>query len=108
MEEYQATIQKGELPLLKSHRLSKEDLQIRAALLDIACKGECQWNSVVTDPSSLQTLNVMAEEGLIELKDNGFQVTVLGMAFLRNICSVFDRRMKSSPKTQGPVFSKAI
>lgn len=108
VEEYQATIQKGELPLLKSHRLSKEDLQIRAALLDIACKGECQWNSVVTDPSSLQTLNVMAEEGLIELKDNGFQVTVLGMAFLRNICSVFDRRMKSSPKTQGPVFSKAI
>ena len=107
VEDYQAYVRKGELALLKGHLLSGDDLEIREIILDLACKGELQWDHVSPDLGVLATLRSMAEEGLIEFLEDRFKITTLGMAFLRNICSVFDKRMNASQQS-GPVFSKAI
>lgn len=108
VENYQREIETGKLALEKGHLLSEDDLEIRRKILDISCRGELSWKSDAPDLSVQTELNTMAEEGLIEWSSEGFKVTRLGMAFLRNICSVFDQRMRRKQNSDQPLFSKAI
>ncbi|UII19088.1 oxygen-independent coproporphyrinogen III oxidase [Fulvivirga ligni] len=109
VEEYKALVNNGMLPIERGHILSEEDQQIKDFILDIACKGELFWgyNPDLLDFNTSFQLNTMAQEGLIKLYENGLRLTDLGMAFLRNICSVFDKKLQSK-KSQQPLFSKAI
>jgi oxygen-independent coproporphyrinogen-3 oxidase len=53
-----------------------------------------------------EELNVMQCEGIVTLSSVGLKVSALGRAFIRNVCSLFDKRMKSLPEKK--LFSKAI
>ena len=53
-----------------------------------------------------EELSLMHYEGIIILSDHGLAVTELGRAFVRNVCNLLDKRMRTLPEKK--LFSKAI
>jgi oxygen-independent coproporphyrinogen-3 oxidase len=107
VEDYMNSVKQSGTAITKGHILSEDDLLIRQCILEISCKGELSADLLVTvaDRTILDTLVEMEKEGILYLIDGGLKVTTAGEPFIRNICRVFDRRMRESDKT---VFSKAI
>lgn len=110
VEKYKETVEAGDLALNKGHFLTSEDRIIRQFIIDIACTGEARWHNYpqLLDFNMNIALLTMAQEGLIQLYATGLRVTPLGMAFLRNICMVFDKRLADRGEMTGQLFSKAI
>ncbi|MEM6524488.1 MAG: oxygen-independent coproporphyrinogen III oxidase [Bacteroidota bacterium] len=107
VEDYNSTVESG-IPIFKGHKLEESELEIRDRILSLTCKGELKWRVGQLSLTQLIKLNEMNDEGLIELYDEGLRITELGMAFLRNICAVFDLNINRKPTGDNPVFSKAI
>jgi len=110
VEKYKETVESGDLALNKGHFLTSEDRIIRQFIIDIACTGEARWHNYpqLLDFNMNIALLTMAQEGLIQLYATGLRVTPLGMAFLRNICMVFDKRLADRGEMTNQLFSKAI
>ncbi|WP_448697544.1 oxygen-independent coproporphyrinogen III oxidase [Mucilaginibacter sp. AW1-3] len=110
VEEYVNMVNSDMLPVFKGHLLSDDDLVIRRHILNIMCKGETSWNSR-SHPSEvlvngLERMQVLADDGLVELNSYHLQVTPLGKRFLRNVCMALDARLwADKPATQ--LFSMA-
>lgn len=111
VEDYSAKVVEGHLPVFKGHIMDEEDLQAKEAILQIACSGTISLTVLdrFGDPEAMHTLNTMTGEGILAHHADGFQVTQRGRAFIRNICSVFDRRLKlNQTRCDTPLFSKSI
>jgi len=110
VEEYINLINNNELPVVKGHFLSAEDMIIRKHILNIMCKGETQWN-LHEEPSyvlieGLERMLDLAKDGLVDVNSHRLIVTPLGKHFLRNICMALDARLwADQPATQ--LFSMA-
>ncbi len=108
---YKAASEKGELDLVKACYLTDEDLQVKKAILDISCKRELFFSNDLkpylakTIESELQE---MAEEGILTFDSKKLEVSDLGMTFLRNICKLFDNRLRNAKSGDSNMFSKAI
>ncbi|MBT6439960.1 MAG: coproporphyrinogen III oxidase, partial [Flavobacteriales bacterium] len=110
-EEYQEVVNQGEIPLLRGHLLSEEDLIIRKHILNIMCHFETSWkNTDQQTPAFLEGLKLldeMKEDGLVIVEDNKLTVPEKGRLFVRNICMCFDAKMiREKPETQ--VFSQTV
>jgi len=111
VEDYLRLVNEGELPVFKGHLLTGDDLIIRKHILNIMCKGNATWNHH-TEPcpslfASLERLQPLADDDLIELNAWGLKVTPQGKPFLRNICMALDARLwANEPDTQ--LFSMAV
>lgn len=111
VEEYLQLVNSGKLPVFKGHLLTDDDLIIRQHILDIMCKGHTEWHHLAVPSHAvaegIQRLQVLANDGLIELSPGGLTVTPLGKGFLRNICMALDARLWANvPTTQ--LFSMAV
>jgi oxygen-independent coproporphyrinogen III oxidase len=108
VEDYISSIKEYGSAIVKGHVLSDDDRLIKKCILEISCKGELSEEllSQVNDRAILDALVEMEKEGILYLWNGGLKVTAAGEPFIRNICSVFDRRMDEQSKEQ--VFSKAI
>jgi oxygen-independent coproporphyrinogen III oxidase len=108
VEAYEEKIFNGEWAIFKGHAQSEEDLLIKRCILDVACNGELSMASLhsIMNDTLFEELSLMQEEGIVILSDEGLKVTTLGRAFIRNVCSLFDKRMKHLPEKK--IFSKAI
>jgi oxygen-independent coproporphyrinogen-3 oxidase len=110
VEEYIAMVNNGELPVVKGHFLTDEDMVIRKHILDIMCKGETYWD-FHEEPcyalfEGLERMQQLADDDLIELSSYKLTVTPTGKRFLRNICMALDARLwADQPSTQ--LFSMA-
>lgn len=109
-EEYLAKVTAGTTAVFKGHLQSDEDILVRKCILEIACRSQLSKSLLnrVADQRILDELEGMEQEGLISMADSGLVVTSEGRAFIRNICSVFDKRLKNAAASASPVFSKAI
>lgn len=110
IDAYEKACQNGELDLVKGYFLSDEDLMVKRAILDITCRRELFFSDDLKPylPETIkEELQVMHNEGIIELSDEKLVVTDLGMIFLRNIAKPFDNKLRHSQKG-GNMFSKAI
>lgn len=99
------------LAIFKGHALTKRDMLTRQCILDIACTGNIYSKSLeqFREADVMTTLYKMQAEGMLTTNIDGFQVTELGRAFVRNICAVFDERMNSrTNKDAKKRFSQAI
>lgn len=111
VEEYIAAVGQNELPIVKGHFLTEEDMIIRKHILDIMCKGQTCWD-FNEEPSyalfeGLERIQDLADDGLVEISANCLHVTPKGKHFLRNICMALDARLwADKPETQ--LFSMAI
>lgn len=111
VEDYLKLVNTGELPVMKGHVLTNEDLVIRRHILNIMCKGETHWNYHIepctTLIEGLERLQPLVDDGLVELNSWSLKVTPQGKNYLRNICMALDARLwVNKPTTQ--LFSMAI
>jgi len=111
VETYKADVLQGELAALKGHFLTDEDLLLKAVILSIVCKGELQLSDKllqIIDAEAQTELEQMEAEGLIANSNGRLKITALGQGFIRNICVVFDQKLRRSEQAREQVFSKAI
>jgi len=111
LSDYQASIEKGELPIIKGHLLTEQDLIIRQHILNIMCHFETSWEDDDLKFKELTQVIVRLKElekdGLVLITRNKLIVPKVARAFVRNICMAFDLRLvKNKPETQ--LFSMTV
>ncbi len=111
IEDYYARLEQNELPLLRGHLLTNEDLIIRKHILNLMCQFETSWNDssmqFIELPMILNQLEEMEHDGLIEIKEHKLSITEKGKPFVRNVCMAFDLHlMRKAPETK--LFSMTI
>lgn len=110
VEEYEKAIQEEGEAIMKGHLQTEQDRVLRACILDIACRGRLAADDLlrVGDLDVSHALQELEADGLITRLQAGVQVSALGRAFIRNICQVFDQRMRDAKPLEKPLFSRAI
>lgn len=111
LEAYYKSLEHNELPVVKGHLLTDEDLIIRKHILNLMCRFTTSWNDnhlyFKELPEVINQLAEMENDGLIQINNNTITVTEKGKPFVRNICMAFDLRLKRNvPKTQ--LFSMTV
>lgn len=111
VEEYQTIVNQGEIPLLRGHLLSDEDLIIREHILNIMCHFETSWKDERLQFPELQEcldrLAEMEQDGLVMIKEDGLKLPEAARPFVRNVCMAFDLRLvRNKPETR--IFSMTI
>ena len=111
VEKYMEEVHQGNLPLLRGHLLTGEDLIVRRHILNIMCHFETAWdNDKMKFPAlenSLTLLQEMRDDGLVIL--NGDRLTIPDHArpFVRNVCMAFDLHLiRNKPQTR--IFSMTV
>ncbi|WP_026463875.1 oxygen-independent coproporphyrinogen III oxidase [Adhaeribacter aquaticus] len=110
VELYTLSLEENKLPVFKGHLLTEKDLKIKEVILAIACRGEIKWDCKLInllDNEAHFELGKMQNDGLVHLSSDYLKVTAIGKAFIRNICMVFDSKLKKQLAKE-EVFSKAI
>ncbi len=110
LKDYLHRVNKEDLPpVVKSHYHTEEDLKVRAKLLHLICHFEGEWlnDRDYFDAFLKPRFRLLEEDGLVKLFPYQVKVTRRGQAFIRNVCSVLDRRL-SVQQLQKPTFSKAV
>jgi len=114
LDAYYEIIDKGQLPVFRGLKLNRDDELRRAVITQLICHFELtfaginqQWNVDFKDYFKLELdqLQSMANDGLLEINDQGIYVTPGGQLLIRNICMVFDVYLKQH---YGQRFSKVI
>ena len=112
---YQNSSREGRLPIERGILRTAEDELRRDVIHRIICtlKLDFAWleQRHAIDPrahftSSLEALEPMAADGLVELQEGGLQVTQRGRFFLRNVCMPFDSYL-AQPGDR-PVYSRTV
>ena len=111
LETYQARVEKGELPLLRGHILTQEDLVLRQHILNLMTSLETSWKDPELWSAHLENvqerLGELEKDGIVRTTAYSCHVTEQGRAFLRNVCMAFDARLlEKTPATQ--LFSQTI
>ena len=111
VEEYQDLVNQGEIPLLRGHHLTPEDLIIREHILNIMCHFETDWSEDRLKFAELndciKRLHEMEQDGLVILTPTGIRLPEEARPFVRNVCMAFDLRLlRKAPSTR--VFSMTI
>lgn len=109
VEGYSEKIAKGELAVFQGHVSTEEDKLIQGHILELICHQSTTFDKrfFAEHLDCYGQLQDMETDGLIKIQGTDTQVTALGKAFLRNICSALDIRMHQK-KSESQVFSKAI
>jgi len=110
VEKYQSSVLSEELPLTTGHYLTTEEMTSAKLINQLICNGKADF-SVSTLTMHLfeeakMDLEEMKNDGLLETDDYYVEVTEKGMLFVRNVCSLFDPKLKE--KSDKPQFSQSI
>jgi oxygen-independent coproporphyrinogen-3 oxidase len=104
MDQYNAAIDAGRLPVVRGIRLNKDDRIRRAVISQLMCHYslyfaavDLAWGVRSRDyfSAELQDLEPMVADGLLTLDSNGIQVLPAGRPLIRNICMVFDAWLRA-------------
>lgn len=111
VEEYEACVNEGKLPVVKGHVLNEEDLILRRHILNIMCNFETSWKEKETQCEALYTglerMKELEKDGLVTISPFELKVTETGRAFIRNICMCIDARYwRKTPEAK--TFSSAV
>jgi len=116
LSEYIEEAGKGEIPVMKGYRLSKDQMVIREVINELMCNEQILWNeigqrfnmsgeevknTVVYDSAKL---NEFEADGLIKLSDEKLEVTDEGLILIRNVAASLDPLLQNTTKT----FSKSV
>ncbi len=115
MDEYYARIDQDELAIFRGIEIDDDDLIRREVIMQLICHFNLKFASIEKRfginfkdyfAHELERYNIMLEDGLITLDDQGVAVTARGRLLIRNICMVFDRYIKPDEESQR--FSRLI
>lgn len=93
LEEYNAAVAKGDLPVAKGYVLNEDDLLRRQIILSLMCHFEVD--------ERYQSLATEIQEGLIEKAGGKLVATPMGRLFIRNIASAFDAYLGKGQFSKG-------
>lgn len=118
LQQYEARIQAGELPLQRGHVLSVEDRRVRAQIWQLisgapmlvtSTEQSLPWWQLVRE-----RLAPLLQDGLLRQtsagsgsQDVGLEVTATGRAFLRQVCSAFDPWQPAESHVPAPAMAIA-
>ncbi len=111
---YHDALRRGEFPVERGMRLSRDDVIRRWVIRRLMCSFELNRAQAKEQfgidcdtyfSAERALLEAYQTEGMLELLADGWRVTPLGAPFIRNICMVFDAYLNSSSKT---LFSRTI
>ena len=111
IEDYEAKINSGNLPLVNGHLLNEEDLLIQNYIHELMCLNKTTLHKELHDvdflTNILSKLSSLEADGLVEIDEDVINVTSKGRLFIRNICAAVDAYLfNKEMKVQ--TFSKAI
>jgi oxygen-independent coproporphyrinogen-3 oxidase len=98
--EYEEIIERGELPIKKGLLVDDDDLVRAAVIQDLMCYDSLSFDDFGARhgidfreyfAEEVKQLDVLEQDGLIELTDAGITITPSGRLLLRNIAMTFDR-----------------
>ncbi|PWW46340.1 oxygen-independent coproporphyrinogen III oxidase [Melaminivora alkalimesophila] len=105
LDEYYDAINQGHLPIARGLALTKDDLVRRAVIMAVMCQGEVLFEPMeeawLIDfrsyfAAELEQLQELAEQGLVDVREDGIGVTALGWYFVRAVAMVFDRYLQAN------------
>jgi len=108
LDEYIHLTKNHIFPLLRGHIQSETDMLWRTYIQNLMCRFETEFSSNVLNQEQVQQLLTMQEDGILILEDNKVRVTGEGRAFIRNVCTVFDKYIRPTGSVITNTFSKAI
>jgi oxygen-independent coproporphyrinogen-3 oxidase len=104
LEEYYDAIDASHLPVVRGLALSRDDLVRRAVIMAIMCQGavlfepmEQAWLLGFREyfAPEMAALEDLQAKGLVQISDEGFQVTPMGWYFVRGVAMLFDRYLQA-------------
>ena len=104
LEEYADLLDQGHFPVVRGLALTRDDLIRRSVIMALMCQGQLQYESInlawLVDFKTLfgpelRQLEDMQAQGLVQLSENGIQVTPMGWFFVRGVAMVFDRYLQA-------------
>lgn len=115
LPEYYAALDAGRLPVARGVELTADDLLRRTVIQRLACDFRVSFAAVERAygvefkryfAAELADVARLAEDGLVELADDGIAVTPKGRLMVRAVCMVFDRYLRE--KRSGATYSKVL
>lgn len=112
---YSEAVEAGRLPIVRGLSRTPDDILRDDVIQDLMCQGklvpeaiEEQYGIDFADyfAEEIDALQPLAEDGLIEMRDDEIRVTPSGQLLLRAVAMVFDRYLRS--ETAGRRYSKVI
>ncbi len=104
LDEYYASLDAGQLPVMRGIELTQDDLVRRAVIRALICNFRVSMEAIELAylisfreyfAAELGALKPLAEDGLIEFEhDDWIVVTAAGRLLVRRICMVFDRYLQ--------------
>lgn len=111
IEEYEQLLECGQIPVVKGHILTSEDLIIRQHILNLMCGFSTSWAEQEMQFADIDQvvaqLKEMQQDQLIEVTDSSVTILDQGKPFVRNICMAFDLRLKRK-MPENRIFSMTI
>lgn len=110
IETYYELLNKNQIPIIKGHILTNEDLLIRKHILNLMCTGitKIDFSSEILDIKNiLENLKEFEKDELIYIDKDTIHIRTKGHPFLRNICMAFDLRLQRE-KPDRQLFSMTI
>ena len=104
MDEYCDLLDQGHLPVVRGLALTRDDIIRRNVIMALMCQGSLLFESINVSclidfkqyfANELEQLQAMQEQGLVEVTDQGIQVTSMGWFFVRGVAMVFDRYLQA-------------
>jgi len=114
IEEYEDYLSKNKIPVFRGIELEADDVLRREIINQLMCnnfldieKLEKEWqiNFETYFKSSLEALQQMADDGLIEMSKTKISITTSGRLLARSICMLFDRYLQEKNNNR---FSRVI
>ncbi|MEP1095602.1 MAG: oxygen-independent coproporphyrinogen III oxidase [Cyclobacteriaceae bacterium] len=110
VEEYYERLNQDQLPIIKGHLHTREDLFFRRNILNLMCEFKTSWSRQdfmeFGVGMNFPLIDQLAKDGLIEFDEEGIQVLPEGREYIRVICSALDVGLSNTSKS--PMFSKSI
>ncbi|KQO15019.1 coproporphyrinogen III oxidase [Acidovorax sp. Leaf76] len=104
LDEYYDFLNQGRLPVVRGLALTRDDLVRRAVIMALMCQGELLFEPLeqawLIDfrryfAAEIESLEEMADQGLVQIRPDGIAVTAMGWFFVRGIAMVFDRYLQA-------------
>lgn len=115
LDEYQALINSAKLAVFRGVKIDQDDLIRRDVIMQLICHFNLNFSQIEAKYSiefvnyfadEIKRLDIMREDGLLDLNKQAITVTAKGRLLIRNICMIFDRYLSAEKSQQR--FSKAI
>ena len=104
---YQRRVEQGEIPTLRGHVLSEEDIRQREQILRFMTRFSVPLHNEAQESDLKKFLKPLIEDELLTISEGMMKLTEKGHPFLRNACMGLDMRLRAhKPQTQ--VFSQSL